>query len=72
MLGPDLPQALVRAYRWQAARVTGGLDLPPSQAWALVSCVVSPGFDFVDFELADRQALQAEFPRHAGIIGQLT
>jgi predicted cupin superfamily sugar epimerase len=72
VLGPDLPQALVRAYGWQAARVTGGLDLPPAQAWALVSCVVSPGFDFVDFELADRQALQAEFPRHAGIIGQLT
>ena len=72
VLGPDLPQALVPARRWQAARVTDGLDLPPCQAWALVSCVVSPGFDFVDFELADRVALQAAFPQHAGLIGQLT
>jgi predicted cupin superfamily sugar epimerase len=72
VLGPDLPRALVRAHTWQAARVAGGFDLPPSQAWAFVSCVVSPGFDFVDFELADRAALQAAFPQHAGLIGQLT
>ncbi|MCW4463004.1 cupin domain-containing protein [Sphingomonas sp. BT-65] len=38
------PQALVPATRWQAAEARRG--------WALVSCVVVPGFDFAGFELA--------------------
>ncbi|WP_322936815.1 cupin domain-containing protein [Nocardioides bizhenqiangii] len=37
------PQALVRAGVWQRTL--------PSAADALVSCLVSPGFDFADFEL---------------------
>ncbi|KAB7648620.1 cupin domain-containing protein [Polymorphobacter fuscus] len=48
-LGPDIlsgaaPQAVVPAGRWQAARAETG--------WALVSCVVAPGFDFAGFVLA--------------------
>lgn len=48
-LGPDVlagdaPQGLVPAYHWQAAYAPDG--------WALVSCVVSPGFDFAGFTLA--------------------
>ena len=48
-LGPDVlggqaPQAVVPAGWWQAARPLG--------AWALVSCVVAPGFRFEGFELA--------------------
>lgn len=48
-LGPDIlarqvPQALVPPGQWQAAEPLG--------AWTLVSCVVSPGFDFAGFELA--------------------
>lgn len=39
------PQGLVPAGRWQTARALG-------PAPALLSCVVSPGFDFADFELA--------------------
>ncbi|WP_242901226.1 cupin domain-containing protein [Actinomadura terrae] len=47
MLGPDLaageiPQAIIRGGVWQAARPAGGREV-------LVSCVVSPGFDFADF-----------------------
>lgn len=38
------PQVLVPAGTWQSARQDGGDDV-------LVSCVVSPGFDFDDFEL---------------------
>jgi predicted cupin superfamily sugar epimerase len=38
------PQALVPATRWQAAEARDG--------WALVSCVVVPGFDFAGFEMA--------------------
>lgn len=48
-LGPDLatgalPRCVVPAGWWQAARPIGG--------WALVSCIVVPGFVFDGFELA--------------------
>ncbi|MFC9972364.1 cupin domain-containing protein [Spirillospora sp. NPDC127200] len=39
----QVPQALVPAGVWQAAR-------PAGDAEVLVSCVVSPGFDFADFK----------------------
>lgn len=49
LLGPDVaagqrPQAVVPAGCWQAAR-------PVEDGDVLVSCVVSPGFEFADFEL---------------------
>lgn len=44
VLAGDAPQHLVPAYHWQAAHADAG--------WALVSCMVSPGFDFAGFTLA--------------------
>lgn len=44
VLAGEQPQALVPAHAWQAAEARAG--------WVLVSCVVSPGFDFAGFELA--------------------
>lgn len=44
-LDPGHPQVLVPGGTWQSARLLG-----PDPA--LVTCVVSPGFDFADFELA--------------------
>jgi predicted cupin superfamily sugar epimerase len=44
VLSGDAAQAVVPAGDWQAARVGTG--------WALVSCVVAPGFDFAGFVLA--------------------
>lgn len=41
-LAEQLPQGLVPAGRWQAAQ-------PLSDEPVLVSCVVSPGFDFDDW-----------------------
>jgi len=38
------PQCLVPANRWQSTAARSG--------WALVSCVVVPGFEFAGFELA--------------------
>ena len=67
-----LSQALVPADSWQGARLAGGPHLPADNAWALVSCVVTPGFDFEDFELGDREALLASFPQHAGLVRELT
>jgi len=48
-LGPDVaageqPQVVIPAGAWQAARPAGDQEV-------LVSCVVSPGFDFADFTM---------------------
>ncbi len=40
----EVPQGVVPAGAWQAARSTG--------EWSLVGCTVAPGFDFATFELA--------------------
>jgi predicted cupin superfamily sugar epimerase len=49
VLGPDLgadqrPQVIVMPDHWQKARCTG--------YWTLVSCTVSPGFEFDSYTLA--------------------
>ena len=70
-LGPDPErgesfQAPVPAGCWYGAAV----DDPGS--YALVGGTVAPGFDFADFELADRQTLLARFPQHRQAILRLT
>jgi predicted cupin superfamily sugar epimerase len=40
--------------------------------YTLASCTVAPGFDFQDFEMAERAALLAEFPNFSEIIFKLT
>lgn len=62
--GGMVAQALVPAGRWQGARLAGGVHLPAERAWSLVSCVVTPGFEYEDFELGRREALLAAFPQH--------
>jgi len=54
IIGPDAqagqhPQFHVPAYWWQGSSTDG--------AWSLVSTVVSPGFDWHDFVLGDRDLL---------------
>ena len=66
------PQALVPAGSWQGARLAGGPHLPAEYAWALVSCIVTPGFDYADFEMGEREALLAAYPQHGEIIRALT
>ena len=70
-LGPDPErgesfQVFVPAGCWYGAAV----DDPGS--YALVGGTVAPGFDFADFELADRQTLLASFPQHGQTILRLT
>lgn len=50
------PQWLIPAHTWFAAKVQN------SSGFALVSCTVSPGFDFKDFEMAQRNGLLNHFP----------
>lgn len=49
VLGEGLSfQATVPGGRWQAARCLDG-----DAGYGLVGCVVAPGFDFLDFEMAE-------------------
>ena len=42
------------------------------EGYALVGCTVAPGFDFRDFEMADREQLKKEFMFHVESIERLT
>ena len=77
LLGAGRPQVFVPAGRWLGARVApdGAAEDDPvgsGRDWTLVGCVVTPGFEYEDFELADREALLREFPQDAEIILALT
>ena len=65
-LGDQKPQLLLPKGTWFAARCLN------EQSYTLISCSVSPGFDFDDFELADRATLLREFPNFVEIITELT
>lgn len=69
-LGSDL----VAGERYQAVVPAGcwfGAELAAAP-FALVGCTVSPGFDFADFEMADRWQLTACYPQHAELIERMT
>ncbi|MCW2380767.1 MULTISPECIES: cupin domain-containing protein [unclassified Sphingobium] len=44
VLAGEIPQHVISPHHWQAAEADRG--------WALVSCIVTPGFDFAGFTLA--------------------
>ncbi len=60
------PQLVVPANCWFASSVDD------KNTFALVGCTVSPGFDFNDFELANRDSLMKAYPKHSDIITRLT
>lgn len=62
----EMFQCVIPAGNWFAARLAPGGD------YALVGCTVSPGFDFADFELAQRQELLRLYSEHATVIKELT
>ncbi|SKB29595.1 cupin domain-containing protein [Daejeonella lutea] len=62
----EVPQAMVPANTWFGSRVKSG------KGYALVSCTVSPGFDFNDFQMADREELIMEFSGLVAIISEFT
>ena len=59
-------QAVVPAGSWFGSRPAVGSN------YCLVGCTVSPGFDFQDFEMAERNLLTRVFPEHEKIIKELT
>ena len=70
-LGFDAGEALrvtFPAGSWFAAE----LQHKAATDYALVSCVVAPGFEFSDFTLGQRAALLKTFPQHSTVITRLT
>ena len=59
-------QYTIPARTWFAARPC------PGTSYTLAGCCVSPGFDFDDFEMGDRDALCDAFPHAAEVIRTLT
>ena len=71
ILGNDVkkdegPQVKIPANTWFAARVKN------AKGFSLVSCTVSPGFDFADFNLARREDLVQQFPHLKDVIEKFT
>jgi hypothetical protein len=81
-LGPGREYfGLVRAGLWFAAESAAFDEASGSnrhdaatagRTWALVSCAVSPGFDFRDFELGSRDFLIKNYSEHASLVRRLT
>lgn len=58
--------AVVGAGSWFASAPAEGSE------YALVGCTVSPGFDFAEFELAERRSLAMQYPEQEQLIRRLT
>jgi uncharacterized protein len=61
----QLFQYVVPANCWFASRPAAG------SAFCFTGCTVAPGFDFIDFELADAASLSVLYPQHEKIIEEL-
>jgi predicted cupin superfamily sugar epimerase len=62
----EVPQTIVPANTWFACKIKS------ASGYALVSCIVAPGFDFADFELANRDNLVQEYPDQLAVIEEFT
>ena len=60
------PFVTISAGSWFGSRAEN------PNSYTLCGCTVAPGFDFADFELANRDALSALYPTHHKIIDELT
>jgi predicted cupin superfamily sugar epimerase len=66
LAGGERPQVVVPHGVWQGSRLRAG------GRWALLGCTVSPGFEFEDYETADRAELMGLWPEWAETIAELT
>jgi uncharacterized protein len=71
VLGTD-PEKNQQLFTYVKAGSWFGAALPADSGFALVGCTVSPGFDYDDFEMADRETLAHQYPRHCALIKSLT
>jgi predicted cupin superfamily sugar epimerase len=70
VMGPDptqghVLQLAVRGGVWKASHLEQG-------DYGLISEAVSPGFEYTDMKLGEREALVQEFPAHQAVIEKFT
>ena len=54
----------IKANLWFAA------EMPSGEGFTLVSCAVAPGFDFSEFEMAEKQAMITLYPQHEKLLNR--
>ncbi len=59
-------QCIIRGNTWFGAEINN------KSLYSLIGCSVSPGFDFKDFELGERDKLKKIYPQHEYMIDRLT
>ncbi len=59
-------QIVILPHQWVAA------ELIDKESFSLMTCTVSPGFDFKRFILADKEMLTNKFPEYQELIQQFT
>jgi len=47
------------------------VEIPSGSGFTLVSCAVAPGFEFGEFEIAEKQEMIALYPQHARLLSKL-
>ncbi len=62
----ELMQYVFSAGSWFAAKPI------KENSYSLIGCTVAPGFEYQDFELADRASLIKEYPMYEKIIKEFT
>ena len=60
------PQAVMKAGTWFAA------VLDSKRSYCLLGCTVSPGFDYLDWELGKKHDLVEMYPQHKKVIERYT
>jgi predicted cupin superfamily sugar epimerase len=55
----------IKAGLWFAS------EIPSKAGFALVSCAVAPGFEFSEFEMAEKERLIKRYPQHAALLTRL-
>ncbi len=61
----EVLQATIPANTWFASRMKN------YESFGLVSCTVSPGFDFADFEMAKKQELIKTYPKLSAVLEEM-
>lgn len=67
-IGPNIEQGEQLSYTVPKNTIFGS---SVDTGFSIVSCVVSPGFDYRDFELFTQQDLLSQYPQHAQVIQAL-
>lgn len=71
VLGPDVAAGQLLQFTVPAGFWFGATPKPGTR-FSLVGCVVTPGFDFADFEMASGPELKKAFPALYGLISEFT